>query len=92
MFKRSLKVPTYMNREGAEELERLGIDTKDFLGEIEDIYVWNIVECFENEVEGTECTTYSTGSSGLLISPLRVKDFVKMVDDHIEKYGNKKQL
>lgn len=89
MFNKALSIPTFLREEGSEELEKLGIESPVF-GEVGFVHVWNIIECCGDEIEGKEGTVYHTGSrDGGMFSPLKEKEFVEMVDKHIEKYGRR---
>ncbi|HLS52702.1 MAG TPA: hypothetical protein VK031_01935 [Tissierellaceae bacterium] len=86
MFKVALKIPVYLEKEGSQELAKLGIGVEG-LGDIDYVYVWTLLECFDHELDGVTGTLFTTGSGGGLFSPLKIDNFIKMVDDHIEKYG-----
>lgn len=88
MFNKVLRIPTYMVKEGAEELEKLGVKVEG-LGEVEMIPTWNVIECCEHEIDGVEGTLFFTGNGGGMFSPLSEDNFVKLVDDHLEKYGRR---
>lgn len=87
MFKKGLLIPTFMKKEGSEELERLGIYTEDDgVGEVENILVYNVTELHDHEENGVKGSIYYTGNSGGLFSPLSMDELGQLIDRHIEKY------
>ena len=86
MFRKGLIIPIFMRAEGAEELEKLGIELESNIGEVKDVVIWRVNDHYPHEEGGERGTIFTTGGH-YYFSPLDPYEFKDRVEEHIERYG-----